>query len=296
MLPAATRPQNTRRPTSVAVVAAVPAGAHLPGVSAAGTVPPTGMAASWTECGSEFFHPLHGESKRGIGRAIGSGQRLQNFQQRGASVAAPASGGAGLFGCGIDHVPAQQGRHGHGGHGMDACGLRKGREGCLNVGKRQHGVGHGIELVHGKHDAGHAQQLHQQRVAARLREQRQRGVGPVELGGIDQHHGGIGTAGGRDHVAGVLLVAGGVANDELARLGAEVAVGHVDGDALLALGAQAIGQQGQVGFTLALHARQVVLQHGLAVHQQAADQRAFAVVHAAAGDEAQGVGSVCRRL
>jgi hypothetical protein len=40
--------------------------------------------------------------------------------------------------------------------------------------------------------------------------------GPVELGGVDQHHGGIGTAGGRDHVARVLLVAGRVANDELA--------------------------------------------------------------------------------
>jgi hypothetical protein len=39
---------------------------------------------------------------------------------------------------------------------------------------------------------------------------------------------------------------------------------------------------------LALHAGQVVLQHGLAVHQQAADQRALAVVHAAAGDELAG--------
>jgi len=83
-------------------------------------------------------------------------------------------------------------------------------------------------------------------------------------------------------------VAGGVTDDELARGGSEVAVGHVDGDALLALGAQAVRQQGQVGLTRALHTRQVVLQHGLGVHQQAANQRALAVVDRAAGDEFEG--------
>lgn len=100
--------------------------------------------------------------------------------------------------------------------------------------------------------------------------------------------GGVGAGCGGDHVAGVLLMARRVANDELARFGREVAVGHVDGDALLALGRQTVGQQGQVGLATALHARQVVLQHGLAVDQQAADQRALAVVHAAASDELEG--------
>ena len=155
------------------------------------------------------------------------------------------------------------------------------------MGKCQCRIGHGIQLVDGEHDAGHAQQVDQQAVAAGLRQQRQLGVGPVELGGIDQHHGGIGAAGSGDHVAGVLLMAGGIADDELAGFGVEVAVGHVDGDALLALGGQAIGQQGQVGLAAALHAGQVVLQHRLGVHQQAANQRALAVVHAAAGDELQ---------
>lgn len=108
--------------------------------------------------------------------------------------------------------------------------------------------------------------MRQQAVAARLRQQGQAGVLPVELGRVDQHHGGVGAGCGRHHVARVLLVAGRVANDELALFGGEVAVGHVDGDALLALGAEAIGQQGQVGFALALHASQMVLQHGLAVH------------------------------
>ena len=156
-----------------------------------------------------------------------------------------------------------------------------------DVGESQGGVGHGVELVHGEHQRMHAQQVHQQAVAARLWQQLQIGVLPVELGGVHQHHGGVGARSGRDHVAGVLLMAGRVADDELALLGGEVAVGHVDGDALLALGREAVGQQGQVGLARLGHAGQMVLQHGLGIHQQAADQRALAVVHRAAGDEAQ---------
>jgi hypothetical protein len=63
----------------------------------------------------------------------------------------------------------------------------------------------------------HAQQVEQQAVAAGLRQQLQPGFAmPVQLGGVDQHHGGVGAAGGRDHVAGVLLMARRVADDELA--------------------------------------------------------------------------------
>ena len=48
------------------------------------------------------------------------------------------------------------------------------------------------------------------------------------------------------HVAGVLDVAGAVGDDELAVRRGGVAVGHVDGDALLALGPQPVGDEGQV--------------------------------------------------
>ena len=44
----------------------------------------------------------------------------------------------------------------------------------------------------------------------------------------------------------MLGVPGGVGDDELALRRGEVAVGHVDGDALLALGPQPVGEQGQV--------------------------------------------------
>ena len=82
-------------------------------------------------------------------------------------------------------------------------------------------------------------------------------------------------------------MAGRIGNDELARCGVEVAVRHVNRDALFALGLQAIGQQRQVGLPATLHASELVLQHRFAVDQQATNQRAFAVVNTAAGDEAQ---------
>ena len=76
-----------------------------------------------------------------------------------------------------------------------------------------------------------------------------------------------------------------IANDEFAIFGAEVTVGHINRDALLALSAQAVGQQRQVGFARALHARQVVLQHRFGVDQQTANQSAFAVIDRTTGDE-----------
>ena len=177
--------------------------------------------------------------------------------------------------------------------------MREGLQRRTDMGKSRGRIFDRVQFVDGEHDGWHAQQLHQQGVTARLRQQLGQGGLPVELGGIDQHHGGVCAGGGGDHVARVLLVAGGVGNDEFARGGVEVAVGHVNGDALLALGLQAVGQQGQVGLSAALHAGQLVLQHGFAVHQQPAYQRAFAIVHAAASDKAQGgagvLGGVGRR-
>ena len=66
------------------------------------------------------------------------------------------------------------------------------------------------------------------------------------LAGIQQDDGQVCRRGTGDHVARVLLVAGRVGNDELALFGREEAVGDIDGDALLALGRQAIDQQRKV--------------------------------------------------
>ena len=72
------------------------------------------------------------------------------------------------------------------------------------------------------------------------------GLGEHALAGVDEDDGEVGGGGGGHHVTGILLVAGGVGDDELARARAEVAVGHVNGDALLAFGLQAVGEERQV--------------------------------------------------
>ena len=63
---------------------------------------------------------------------------------------------------------------------------------------------------------------------------------------VDQHDGHVAHRCSGDHVARVLRVAGGVGHHERALGRGEVAVGDVDGDALLALGPQSVGEQRQV--------------------------------------------------
>ncbi len=124
-------------------------------------------------------------------------------------------------------------------------------------------------------------------------------VSPALLGdpstGIEQDEGDVGRRRAGDHVAGVLDVAGGVGDDELPARRGEVAVGDVDGDALLALGAQAVGDEREVRVVVAavaadpLDGGQLVIEERLRVEQQPADQRALAVVDRAGGGEAQEV-------
>ena len=113
------------------------------------------------------------------------------------------------------------------------------------------------------------------------------------VAGVDQDHREVGRRGTGDHVAGVLDVPGGVGDDELALGRREVAVGDIDRDALLALGAQPVGQQREVGVLGALVTRgaldglELVLEDRLAVVQQPPDQRALAVVDRASGRQSQ---------
>ena len=105
----------------------------------------------------------------------------------------------------------------------------------------------------------------------------------------------IGGRGAGRHVAGVLLVARRVGDDELALRRGEEAVGDVDGDALLALGLEPVDQQREIDVVavgavlpgIALQRRQLVLEDQLGVVEQPADQRRLAVVDRAAGQEAQ---------
>lgn len=66
------------------------------------------------------------------------------------------------------------------------------------------------------------------------------------MAGVDEHDGQLRSRRAGDHVAGVLDVPRRVGDDEFPLGRGEIAVGDVDRDALLTLGAQAVGDQGQV--------------------------------------------------
>ncbi len=63
------------------------------------------------------------------------------------------------------------------------------------------------------------------------------------VAGIDQDQCDLGTGGAGRHVAGVLFVAGRIGHQEGAAWRGEIAIGHVDGDALLALGLEPVEQE-----------------------------------------------------
>ena len=174
--------------------------------------------------------------------------------------------------------------------GDDAVDPQRRREGAVVLVDRvadMLGPGHQVHLVDAEHDLAHPQHRDDEGVAP--------GLGQHPLAGVDQDHREVGGRGAGGHVAGILLVARGVGDDELALLGREEAVGDIDGDALLALGRQPIDQQGEIdplalGAHLAavgLQRRQLVLVDQLRLVEQPPDQGRLAVVDRTAGDEAQ---------
>ena len=144
-----------------------------------------------------------------------------------------------------------------------------------------------VHLVHRQHDVTDAEQRDDGRVAQRL--------GQQALAGIDQDDGELAVRRSRGHVAGVLLVAGRVGDDEGAPRRREIAVRDVDRDALLALGVEPVEQQREVELVagravLARRIRErveVVVEDQAGVVQQSPDQRRLAVVDRAAGQQAQ---------
>ncbi len=142
-----------------------------------------------------------------------------------------------------------------------------------------------VHLVHGEHVVVDAEQARDLRVPPRLRAH--------AVARVDQQDGDVGGRRAGGHVARVLLVAGRVGEDELAAGGREVAVGDVDRDALLALGAQAVGEQREVDrpggpvLRRLLDRVDLVLVDRSRVVQQPPDQRALAIVDAAGRADAQ---------
>ncbi len=145
-----------------------------------------------------------------------------------------------------------------------------------------------IHLVDAHDEVRHAEQRRDERVALGLLDD--------ALARIDEDHRQIRGRRPGDHVARVLHVAGGVGDDELAPRRVEVAVGDVDRDALLALGAQAVGEQREVDVLVAAplarlrDVLELIVGELLGVVEQATDERRLAVVDGAGRREAQQVG------
>ena len=121
-------------------------------------------------------------------------------------------------------------------------------------------------------------------------------------GGVDQSQDEVGRRGPGGHVAGVLDVTGAVGDDELAVRRGGVAVGHIDGDALLAFGPQPVGDEGEVDLAEApaiggIGERiELVVEELAGVEEQPADQGALPVVDRPDGGEAQQVHGVGAEL
>ena len=99
-------------------------------------------------------------------------------------------------------------------------------------------IAHEVDLVDREHDMADAEQRDDDRMAM--------GLGEQTLSRVDEHDREIGVGCAGRHVAGILLVSGRVGDDERAPRGRKVAVGDVDGDALLALGFEAVDEESEV--------------------------------------------------
>ena len=152
-------------------------------------------------------------------------------------------------------VVAAQAREGDGGEGADADRGGEDAEILDDRVERVAAVAGEVHLVDGKDQMADAEQVAEIGVPPGLDED--------ALAGVDEQDGEVGGGRAGDHVAGVLLVAGRVGDDELALFGGEEAVGDVDGDALLALGGEAVDEQREVdGAALGAGAAAVGLEVG----------------------------------
>ncbi len=117
------------------------------------------------------------------------------------------------------------------------------------------------------------------------------GLGPDAVDSGDHQHGHVRLRGRSRLVACVLLVPGCVGDEKGSPFSGEIAIGHVDGDALFTLGLQAIDDEGEVQSVAARRGAadflDLVVVDAATVVEQPTDQRALAVVDRPAGGETQ---------
>ena len=225
---------------------------------------------------------LHRETQIGEVAITGHFHGFENFHQRLTAVPRRTLGL-------VNHVVALQRRHRHEVQGswFERDALGKLQVIGLNLLEHRLIEAFQVHLVDGDDDVLDAQQGGDKAVTL--------GLSLHTVAGVDQDDRQITSRCPGGHIAGVLLMAGGIGDDELTLGGAEIAVRHVDGDALLALGLQTIHQQRQVDvFTGGAdllrvfgNGFQMVFVDHLRVVQQAPNQGALTIINVAAGEKAQ---------
>ena len=207
--------------------------------------------------------------------------RLEVLQQRGAVV-------PGHRVRGVDDVVAVQRRDRDRGRVVQAEPRAELVQVGLDRPERLLGEADEVHLVDGEHDVRRLEDRRDVAVAPRLLDD--------ALARVDQDHRQVGGGRARDHVPRVLDVARCVGELEAPPRRHERAVGDVDRDSLLALRAEAVGEQRQVDVVVptpaarVLDVLQLVGEDLLRVVEQPADQRRLAVVDRARGHEPEKIG------
>lgn len=127
-------------------------------------------------------------------------------------------------------------RNRHGAREPDA--RREPAERRLDLAKARLGPSDKVHLVHREPDMAHASRRGDVAVPARLRAH--------SIARIHEEHGSVRARSAGRHVARVLLVAGRVGDEEATPRGGKRAPGHVNGDALLALGGEPIQRKREI--------------------------------------------------
>ncbi len=188
-------------------------------------------AGKAAEVGVRPVDPLHRKTKRLCRKIAFDIDRLQVRKQRRPCI--PRR----LIACGRD-VVAEASRHRDRHEGAEPELRREFGVVADDAVEDVLGVGDQVDLVDGQNDVPHPEQRTDDGVPLRLREK--------AFARVHHEHGKVGGRRRHRHVAGVLLVAGRVRDDEGAAVGGEEAPGDVDRDALFAFGFQAVEQQREV--------------------------------------------------
>ena len=188
----------------------------------------------------------------------------------------------------LDDVVAAQGRHRDHAHVAQLEPLARLAQLLLDLAEALLREAGEVHLVHRDDDVRDAEDRREVRVAARLLDH--------ALARVDEDDRHVRGRGARDHVARVLDVSRRVRELEAAARRHEGAVGDVDRDPLLALGAEAVGEEREVDVAVAAALRglldvlELVGEDLLRVVEEPPDQRRLAVVDRARRDEADELG------